>query len=74
MNRIDCFELLTAQPFRPFRMLLSLNIKVDVRHPEMAMLGFSTLRVERPTMPGEVPDDVIIVSLSHIVTVEYLLN
>jgi hypothetical protein len=72
MNRIDFYTLLTAKPFRPFRMRLSLNITADVRHPEMAILEDSTFRIEPPTPRDEPMEKVTIVSLAHIITVEYL--
>lgn len=72
MSRIDFFALLTAQPFRPFRIRCSLNITAEVRHPEMAVLEFSSVHIESPSVPGTTADEEIIVTLAHIVTVEYL--
>jgi hypothetical protein len=72
MHRNDFYELLTERPFRPFRMKLSLNVDLEVRHPELAILEYSVVRIEAPSQSGESSEKAIIVSLAHIVTVEYL--
>jgi hypothetical protein len=74
MHRLDFFDLLTRQPFRPFRIRCSLNITAEIRHPEMAILEYSTVRIESPSLPGSSAEEEIIVSLAHIVTVEYLAS
>ncbi len=38
-------ELLTQQPFQPFRLVMSSGQTYDVRHPEMAMLTRTSLLV-----------------------------
>lgn len=72
MHRLDFYFLLMKQPFRPFRLRLSLDITVDVLHPEMAMIEHSTVLIEPPSAPGAIAEDAIIVSLAHIITVQYL--
>ena len=67
LNPLELHALIRQQPFRPFRMRLSLNITADVRHPEMAILGYSTV-----TVGSEATNDEMIVILAHIVTIEYL--
>ena len=72
MHRYDLLELLTEQPFRPFRMRLSLNVDVEVRHPETAILQHSAIRIEPPSQPGQISEGTIIVSLGQIVSIEYI--
>lgn len=59
--------LLHQVPFRPFRMRLSLNITLEVKHPEMAIAGMSIVKVY-----SDASDDEQVVSLAHIVYIEYL--
>ncbi len=67
MDPLELKAILRQQPFRPFQMRLSLNIIVEVRHPEMASVDFSIVK-----LGTEATGDELIVSLSHIVTIEFL--
>jgi hypothetical protein len=63
-------ELLSQQPFRPFRLVMSSGQSYEVRHPEMAMLTRTDLLVGvHPTKDG-VPAEFRICSLLHVTTVE----
>jgi hypothetical protein len=70
-------ELLTAlrqRPFQPFRISLTDGRSLDVRYPEMVLLGRRTAIVGLPA-PGEtepIYDQRITVDLLHIVTLEPL--
>ena len=38
-------EYVTAEPFRPFRMKMASGQSFDIRHPEMILVGRSSVRV-----------------------------
>jgi len=48
MRPQDILEALRQQPFRPFRIHLSNGNMLDVRHPEMVMVGRSTVVIFYP--------------------------
>ncbi len=63
-------ELLSARPFRPFRLVMSSGQSYEVRHPEMAMLTRTSLLVGTGTEENGVPEEFKICSLLHVATVE----
>jgi hypothetical protein len=65
-------DLLHAQPFRPFRVVMSSGQSYDVHHPEMAWLTKSDLFVGVGNTKIGVPAEFRICSLLHINTVEPL--
>ena len=64
-------DLLHAQPFGPFRVVMSSGQSYEVRHPEMALLTKSDLFVGVDAKIGA-PAEFRICSLLHINTVEPL--
>lgn len=62
-------NLLTAQPFKPFRLVMSSGEVYEVRHPEMALLTKSDLLVGTEVDEG-VPAEFKICSLLHVATIE----
>jgi hypothetical protein len=68
----DICEFLRRQPFQPFRLTLSDGRTYDVQHPELAMVGRSTVAIGlmRPGDPEPVYDRLVTVSLLHIMQVE----
>lgn len=64
-------ELLTAEPFVPFRIRMSDGATYEVKHPEMALVSQTVVAIgtglESPT---GVPELVRLCALSHITTVE----
>lgn len=73
--RVDDVKIfLRKQPFRPFRMTLTNGTSYEVHHPEMAMVGLSTVTVglPHPKEPDDVYDRLITISLSHIMQIESL--
>ncbi len=64
-------ELLTNQPFRPFRIVMSSGQSYEVRHPEMAWLTRTDLLVAIDEVEGY-PDSFKICSLLHVTAVEPL--
>ena len=65
-------ELLTAQPFQPFRLVMSSGKMYDVRHPEMAFLTRTNIFVGIDIADDGVPADFKICSLLHVTAIEPL--
>jgi hypothetical protein len=64
-------ELLSQQPFRPFRVVMSSGQSYEVRHPEMAMLTRTDILVGTDVV-DDVPAGFKICSLLHVTAVEPL--
>jgi hypothetical protein len=65
-------HLLTQQPFRPFRVVMSSGKSYEVRHPEMVMLTRNDLLVGVDSDDDGFPAEFKICSLLHITAVEPL--
>ncbi|MCY3020000.1 MAG: hypothetical protein NTW87_13355 [Planctomycetota bacterium] len=63
-------ELLDTRPFVRFRIHLSDGHHYDIRHPELALLTRSTLHIGVARRGSLIADEVIRVSLLHIVRVD----
>ena len=74
MRPEDIREFLRRQPFRPFRLTLTDGRTYDVMHPELAMVGRSSMEVglARPGDPENIADRIISLSLLHIMQIEPL--
>ena len=72
MRPQDILEHLRVQPFRPIRVTLTDGRTYDVVHPELAMVGHSTviIGVPRPRASEPVFDRAVTVSLLHIMQIE----
>ena len=44
-------EYVTAEPFRPFRLKMASGQTYDIRHPEMILVGKSSVRVYTTAKP-----------------------
>lgn len=64
-------QLLTARPFKPYRVVMSSGQAYEVRHPEMAFLTRSYLLVGIDVDEG-VPAEFKICSLLHVTALEPL--
>jgi hypothetical protein len=73
MRPDDVLRLVQRQPFRRFRLHLSTGIVHEIRHPELAMVGRSTVTLEFPPQnyPLPVAERRVIVALIHIVQMEF---
>ncbi|MGD0898873.1 MAG: hypothetical protein ABR915_13630 [Thermoguttaceae bacterium] len=72
MRPEDIREFLHRRPFQPFRLTLTDGRSYEVRHPELAMVGRSTVIVGLAA-PGEaepVFDRAVTVSLLHIMQMQ----
>jgi hypothetical protein len=65
-------ELLSQQPFRPFRLVMSSGLHYEVRHPEMALLTRTSILVGVDVADDGVPAEFKICSLLHVTAVEPL--
>ena len=65
-------DLLRRQPFEPFRLFLSDGAVFEVRHPELAMVGRSTVLVGIPAAQSTEPvfDRFVNCALMHITRTE----
>jgi hypothetical protein len=74
MRMEDLQRLLREQPFRPFSIHLSNGRSHEVRHPELVVVGRTTMFVGKPApdLPQPSYDDFAIVTLLHINDVEPL--
>ena len=72
MRPQDFREHLRTQPFRSFRVTLTDGRTYEVLHPELAMVGHSTVAIglARPNAAEPVFDRLVTVSLLHIMQIE----
>lgn len=74
MRTEDIQEYLRPRPFSPFRVTLTDGRTYDVRHPDMAMLGRSsiTIGIPREGDVSSVYDRVVTVALIHVMQIDAL--
>jgi hypothetical protein len=72
MRPEDIREFLQHKPFQPFRITLTDGRTYEVRHPELAMVGRSTIALGLPAPSEQIPiyDRLVTVSLLHVMQVE----
>ncbi len=68
MRSEDLRQFLRQEPFRPIRLTLTDGRTYDVRHPELVILGRSSVIIGFPEAddPEPVYDDFVVVSLLHV--------
>ena len=74
MRPSDIRVFLQCQPFPPFRITLTDGRTYEVRHPELVMVGRSSLVIGLPA-PGDaepIYDQFVTVSLLHVMQMEPL--
>lgn len=74
MRPDDIVRELKRQPFQPFRVCLSDGTVHEVRHPELAVVGRSSMFIGRPAAgePQPIFDEGLWVALLHINRIEAL--
>jgi hypothetical protein len=74
MGQIEILRVLREQPFRTFRLRLSNDLTYEIRHPDMAIATPTAIYVGLPPANAqkEIATDIVIVSLNHVLQVEYL--
>ena len=72
MRPDDIREFLRRRPFQPFRLTLTDGRNYEVRHPDLAMVGRSTVAIGLPIPndPDPVYDRLVTVSLLHVMQIE----
>lgn len=70
----DLLRWLRRRPFRPFRLLVSTGLNYDVLHPELVLVGASTLTLELadPQQLSLETRQQVEISLGHVVQVSDL--
>jgi hypothetical protein len=70
----DLNRVLRTQPFQPFRIHLSNGRMLDIRHPELAVVGRTTMFIGRPAADTAFPtyEDYDLIALIHINNLEPL--
>jgi len=74
MTRRTFRDLLKAQPFVPFRVVMSSGQSYEVRHPEMAWLLAADLLIGIDVEDDGTPAHFRTCSLLHITTIEPLIT
>jgi hypothetical protein len=74
MRPDDLRRLIDTRPFQPFRMLVLEQTSYEVRHPEAALVGPSTVMLlEQVNVPNQVAvEREVIIALLHITRLERL--
>ncbi len=72
MRREEIVRLLRGQPFQPFQIRLSNGTVYPIRHPDMALPTLSAVHIAVPRDEQQMADDVVIVSLVHVVSLDDL--
>ncbi len=66
-------EYVAAEPFRPFRLKMASGQTFDIRHPEMILVGKSSVKVytrSKPDSPAEHWHDVSLMLMESIEPVD----
>ena len=76
MRPDDLRQWIVAQPFRPFRLHILETTFYEVHHPEFAMVGRSTVRIQVPGPSTPVPtfQSFVVIALLHITRIEPILR
>jgi hypothetical protein len=72
MRSKDLLEHLRRQPFRRFRLVLTDGRSFEIRHPELAIVGGSTVSIAlvQPNDPESLHDRQVTVPLADVLRVE----
>jgi hypothetical protein len=74
MRPDDLLRFIRKQPFEPFRMMLTDGRTYEIKHPDLAMVGRSSVVVGVPTIQRDpdqlIADRMVTVSLLHIMELE----
>ena len=68
-------EYVSAEPFRPFRLKMASGQMFDIRHPEMILVGKSSVKVytkTKPDSPNELWHDVSLMLMESIEPIDSL--
>jgi hypothetical protein len=66
MDRDDVLKMLGSRPFSAFRLYLSDGAMYEIRHPEQALVGVTSLGIAIQSAEDEIDQLVHSVSMMHI--------
>ena len=66
----DLYEVLRAQPFKPFRIHLADGRSREVRHPDEVLVLRTRVILPLDRRHGEVPEGTEHISMAHVVSIE----
>jgi hypothetical protein len=73
MTQVELQDAARRQPFQPFRVVLTTGTTLDVRHPDLIMVGRRSAIIGITNEPGGTAyDRTIKVDLLHVVGIEEL--
>lgn len=74
MRPDDFRDFLKAEPFRPFRVTLTDGRTYEVFHPELAMVGRSTVTIGLvpPGVSEPIYDRLVTIALVHVMQLDHL--
>jgi hypothetical protein len=74
MGANDLLQVLRKRPFEPFRLVLTNGQSYEVHHPDMALVtrGAVHVAVPSPASPNDPANEVVFLSLFHVMKVEFL--
>lgn len=74
MQAADILEFVRHKPFKPFQITLTDGRSYQVHHPELAMVGRSTvvIGIPVPNDPNLIYERAVTVDLLHIMEAEHL--
>ena len=68
----DFRQLVLNRPFQPFRLVMSSGERVEVRHPELAMVLRTKILIAERQTSGGLGDVYNIFSLLHVTKIEFI--
>lgn len=76
MRPEDIRRFLTEQPFRSFRLFVLESTSYEIRHPELVMLGRTTLTIDlsNPHDPFPLANHSVTIALLHVTRIEPIFS
>jgi hypothetical protein len=74
MNQDEILQRNRQQPFEPYRLVLTTGDSYEIRHPDLALVTRSAVHIGIPAAKSksDAAREVVIVSLIHVVKIEFL--
>ncbi len=72
MTTQDFRNLMNNAPFKPFALVMSSGERVEVRHPENAMMTRTSILISDLKPNGKLGDNYNLYSLLHVTKIEFL--
>ena len=68
----DFRNMMNNVPFQPFALVMSSGERVEVRHPELASMTRTSIRITEVRPDGRLTDEQNYYSLLHVTKIEFL--